>query len=91
MHEIFMKAEEFINSAGIPKDAIRTVLLLLIGNRFFSIRRRSIRLIPGIAFGICGAFLLLQYGPFRELTNFAIRYLNEILMMAGINFVMPYI
>ena len=75
---------EFVTTTGMPQDIARTVLLLLIGSQFFSISRKEITRGKAIVLGMIGALILMCYGPFREVINYIIFLIRNLLGMAGI-------
>ena len=76
---------DFVTTVGVPQDIARTVLLLLIGSQFFSISRKFIRRAKAIGLGIAGALILMNYGPFREVINYGIFMVKNIIKAVGVN------
>ena len=76
---------DFATKAGVPQDIARTVLMILIGSQFFTLSRKTISRGKGIGLGIAGALLLVNYGPFRAVLDYAISIMRDLLAMANIH------
>ena len=83
--DFFNGIVEFATTAGVPQDIARTVLMLLIGSQFFSLTRKTISRGKGVGLGIVGALLLMNYGPFRAVIEYAINVIRKLLAIANIN------
>ena len=83
--DFFNQIVEFATKAGVPQDIDRTVLMILIGSQFFTLTRKTISRGNGIGLGIAGALLLVNYGPFRSVLDYAISIMRDLLAMANIH------
>ena len=85
IRDFFKGILDFVTTVGVPQDIARTVLLLLIGSQFFTISKKFIRRGKAIGLGIVGALILMNYGPFREVINYIIFMMKNLLKMVGIH------